>query len=171
MRQPRARASAMSGVVSSSSGSAAYRAIRQPGRRCSQRSTLSATSCAAFAVQCERLRAAPAVTAGKGLRGAADLRAILAAARSAGFPAERRQLPVATADSGAGSVTRLCRCEPLLSDQSNKWDELQQVRLSARGGLAQFCPQALMSRGVSIRARGNPARLSNTAGDAGSTLH
>jgi hypothetical protein len=36
------------------------------------------------------------------------------------------------------SVTRLCRCEPLLSDQSNKWDELQQVRLSARGGLAQF---------------------------------
>ena len=46
------------------------------------------------------------------------------------------------------SVTRLCRCEPLLSNQSNKWDELQQVRLSARGGLAQFCPQALMSRGV-----------------------
>jgi hypothetical protein len=39
------------------------------------------------------------------------------------------------------SVTRQCRCEPLLSDQSNKWDELQQVRLSARGGLAQFWPQ------------------------------
>ena len=69
------------------------------------------------------------------------------------------------------SVTRLCRCEPLLSDQSNKWDELQQVRLSARGGLAQFWPQALMSRGISNKARGNPARLSNTAGDAGSTLH
>ena len=29
-------------------------------------------------------------------------------------------------------VTRLCRCEPLLSNQSNKWDELRQVRLSAR---------------------------------------
>jgi hypothetical protein len=47
------------------------------------------------------------------------------------------------------SVTRLCRYESLLSNQSNKWDGLQQVRLSARGGLAQFCPQGLMSRGVS----------------------
>ena len=30
------------------------------------------------------------------------------------------------------SVTRMCRCEPLLSNQSNKWDELRQVRLSAQ---------------------------------------
>jgi len=50
-------------------------------------------------------------------------------------------------------------------------DGLQQVRLSARGGLAQFCPQALMSRVFQIRVRGNPIRLSNTAGDAGFTLH
>jgi hypothetical protein len=35
-------------------------------------------------------------------------------------------------------VTRLCRCEPLLSTQSNKWGGLRQVRLSARGGHAQF---------------------------------
>lgn len=34
-------------------------------------------------------------------------------------------------------VTRLCRCEPLLSTQSNKWGGLRQVRLSARGGHAQ----------------------------------
>ncbi len=47
----------------------------------------------------------------------------------------------------SGSVTRLCRCEPLLSNRSNKWDGLRQVRLSAQGGLAQFCRQALMSHG------------------------
>ena len=34
-------------------------------------------------------------------------------------------------------------------DQSNMWDELKQVRLSARGGLAQFCTQAHVSRGCS----------------------
>ena len=41
-------------------------------------------------------------------------------------------LPVASTGAGRRrmrSVARLCR-EPLLSDQSNKWDELQQVRLS-----------------------------------------
>jgi hypothetical protein len=41
-------------------------------------------------------------------------------------------------------VTRMCRCEPLLSNQSNKWDELRQVRLSARGGLAQCCLQPIV---------------------------
>ena len=41
-------------------------------------------------------------------------------------------------------VTRMCRCEPLLSNQSNKWDELWQVRLSARGGLAQCCLQPIV---------------------------
>ena len=46
------------------------------------------------------------------------------------------------------NITRRCRCEPLLSNQSNKWDEPRQVRLSARGGLAQCCTQTHMSRGV-----------------------
>jgi hypothetical protein len=42
------------------------------------------------------------------------------------------------------SVTRMCRCEPLLSNQSNRWDELRQVRLSARSGLAQCCLQPIV---------------------------
>ena len=120
--------------------------MRQPGRNRSQVSALRATSRASEA-------------------------------RSAGDTARRRERSDVRRDLRtspkleSGSVTRRCRCEPLLSNQSNKWDELQQVRLSARSGLAQFCPQVLMSRGVSIRVRGNPARLSNTAGDAGMTLH
>lgn len=36
-------------------------------------------------------------------------------------------------------------------DQSNKWGELRQVRLSARSGLAQFCQQAICPMGVKIR--------------------
>jgi len=35
----------------------------------------------------------------------------------------------------------------LLSNLSNKWDELRQVRLSARSGPAQCCQQAHESRG------------------------
>src|SRR5579872_5849645 len=142
MRQPRMRAIARSGAVSSSSASEAYSAMRQPGRRRSQPSALRATRCAL------------------------EVRSLLSRARRRARSAARKDLRAA-AKVGSGSVTRRCRCEPLLSNQSNKWDELQQVRLSARSGLAQFCPQVLMSRGVSIRVRGNPARLSNTAGDAG----
>ena len=68
-------------------------------------------------------------------------------------------------------VTRMCRCEPLLSNQSNKWDELRQVRLSARSGPAQCCLQAISPWVFKLGSRGNPATLSNTAGDAGVTLH
>ena len=63
--------------------------------------------------------------------------------RPASRPDGRPQGSAGAGRLESGSVTRLCRCEPLLSNQSNKWDELWQVRLSAHGGLAQCCRRAL----------------------------
>src|SRR6185437_568666 len=98
-------------------------------------------------------------------------------ARSAGSRARRRarscarRVLRAAAGRELDGATRLCRCGPLLSNQSNRWDELQQVRLSAQLRTCTMLPQRLSPEGVSIRVRGNPARLSNTAGDAGITVH
>ena len=140
------RAMAMSGAASSSQGSAAYKAMRQRPCRRTARAALRATIR-------ERRSRSPADSA------------------------RRRALRLARSDLRAaftevsGSATRRCRCDPLLSNQSNKWDELRQVRLSAHRRTCTCCTQALSPEGVSIRVRGNPARLSNTAGDAWSTLH
>ena len=114
--------------------------------------------------------------AGRGRRCAATPRAPRARARR-GVTARRRATRLARSDLRAasgeesGSATRLCRCGPLLSNQSNRWDELRQVRLSARRRTCTVLHASPKSRGVSIRVRGNPVRLSNTAGDARTTLH
>src|ERR1700742_4939764 len=99
----------MSGRVSSSSGRDAYKAMRQLGRSWNQRSTLSAT------------------------RSARKARSAGESARRLARNAARKELRAAARLESKG-VTRMCRCEPLLSNQSNKWDGLQQVRLSAQGG-------------------------------------
>src|SRR5579862_7921635 len=87
-----------------------------------------------------------------------------AAARAARLTARRRALSSARSALRAvprlesESATRLCRYEPLLSNQSNRWDVLQQVRLSAQRRTCTVLPQALSPEGVSIRVRGNPVR-------------
>ena len=89
--------------------------MRRPARRCSARSAWRAT--------CRAARARS-----RGGHGAAPR----PEARPQGICGRRSRLE-------SGSATRRCRCEPLLSNQSNKWDELRQVRLSAQGGPAQCC--------------------------------
>ena len=129
-RGSRARgASAMSGAVSSSSGSGG---VERDARAAARRVQRAASACARDAAARARARSRGGARRGAGRAAAAR--------RVCG----RRSVP-----RESGSVTRLCRCEPLLSNQSNKWDELRQVRLSARGGLAQCCPQALCPVGVS----------------------
>ena len=68
-----------------------------------------------------------------------QLRRALSAARS--------DLRVAPGAGESGSATRMCRCEPLLSNQSNKWDELLQVRLSARRRTCTALRASRKSRG------------------------
>ena len=68
----------------------------------------------------------------------------IAAARPESFAKCGAVVGRAGFDHEVEGVTRMCRCEPLLSNQSNKWDELRQVRLSARGGLAQCCLQPIV---------------------------
>jgi hypothetical protein len=47
----------------------------------------------------------------------------------------------------SGSATRMCRCEPLLSNQSNRWDMLRQVRLSAQNADLHSAAASTESRG------------------------
>ena len=122
-RQPRFSASVMRGAASSSQGSAAYSAMRDPLRSCRERSTCSATMRERCARCCGVTRRRRALSTARN-----DLRALPKVVKS-------------------GSVTRVCRCEPLLSNQSNKWDELRQVRLSARRRTCTVLRASRKSRG------------------------
>jgi len=76
-----------------------------------------------------------------------------ARARSAGATARRRARRLARSSLRAasgeelGSVTRRCRCGPLLSNQSKRWDELRQVRLPARRRTCTVLHTSPKSRG------------------------
>lgn len=88
------------------------------------------------------------------------------AARSAGVSPARaarralrsiRRSDTKTPREGIRDVTRLCRCEPLLSTQSNKWGGLRQVRLSARRRTCTVLTASPDAPGRSnLGSRGNP---------------